>query len=155
MGKVAKHYPVQGSNKFETISFPITKAFAVDFGAQAVGTVALFTVPKGAICIGISARVTEAMESAFDTGVATVQLGFTGTQCLTSAYGSGAATLGLVLQHSSTAMLPVALAANDTFDCIIASSDCGAGKAEVYLTYIPVPDGENVSTSDFPSYVTA
>ena len=152
MGKVGKYYPVQGSNKFETISFPITKAFALDFGAQAAGTVALFTVPKGAICIGISARVTEAAES---VSAATLQLGFTGTQCLTSAYGTGAMTLGAVLTHSSTGIMPRALAANDTFDSIVASTAFTAGKAEVYLTYIPVPDGENVSTSDFPSYVTA
>ena len=130
MGKVGKYYPVQGSNKFETVSFPITKAIAVDFGAQAAGTVALFTVPKGAICLGFSARITEAMESA---SAATVQIGFTGTDMLSSAHGSGAATLNTIISKPNTSLFaPYVLSANDTFDIIVASTACTAGKMDIF-----------------------
>lgn len=152
MGRVDKYYPVQGSNKFETVSFPITKACAVDFGAMAVGTTPLFTIPKGAICLGFSARITEAMESA---SAATVQIGFTGTECLSSAHGSGTATLNTIIAPTSTAvLLPYRLAAADTFDIIVASTACTAGKMDIFVTYIPIP-AEDLSTADFLSIVTA
>ena len=38
MFQVDQYFPVQGVNKFRTVSFPITKAFAYDFGAFTSGT---------------------------------------------------------------------------------------------------------------------
>lgn len=152
MGKVDKFYPVQGTNKFETVSFPITKAMAVDFGAQAAGTVALFAVPKGAQVLGFTARITEAMESA---SAATVQIGFTGSDMLSTAHGSGAAVLNTIIAPPSTSTYnPYFLTAADTFDIIVASTACTAGKMDIFLTYIPIPNVD-LSTSDFMSVVTA
>jgi len=90
---VDKYYPMQGTNKFQTVSFPITKAFSVDIGEDtATGTHTLFTVPKGSVVLGFIGRVTEALES---TAAATVQIGFTGVGgMLSTAHGSGAFTVG-------------------------------------------------------------
>jgi hypothetical protein len=114
---VSKYYPVQGSNKFETVSFAMTKAFAVDFGAGTTGTHTMARFPKGALILGFSGRITEAMEAA---GSATVQFGFVGTQMLSSALGSGVAVLNYIVGPSSTAVVvPIRLAADDTFDIVV------------------------------------
>ena len=149
---VDKYYPVQGVNKFQTVSFPMTKAFAVDFGAQSTGTYQTASFPKGAVILGFSARVTEAMETA---GAGTLQLGFTGTQMLSSATGSAVAVLDAVLRPSTTAVkVPLVLTADDTFDIIVGTTSCTAGKVDVFVTYIPLPV-DDLSTSDFLSYVTS
>jgi hypothetical protein len=154
--QVDKFYPVQGTNKYMTVSFPITKAFRIDFGAQTVGTIECHTFPKGSMVLGFSARVVEAMESG---GAATLQLGFTGKHMLSSALGSGAATLGLILSpmgftsNTANACPPYVLTANDTFDSIIASTYCTAGKVDVFVTYIPLPIND-LTTTEFKQVVS-
>ena len=155
---VDKYFPVQGSNKFRTVSFPVTDAFAIDFGAGTTGTHAIKTYKKGSIVLGFVARVTEAMESA---GSATIQLGFTGKPMLTSAIGSGVATLGAVLYpigyssrvSSASSVEAYILAADDSFDLIVGTTSLTAGKVDVFLTYIPIPV-DDLTTSDFYSVVT-
>lgn len=152
---VTKYFPVQGSNKFQTVSFPITKAVAIDFGAQgSSGTDTTFSLPKGSMVLGFTARFTEAYDS---SGAGTFQLGFTGTEMLTSALSSGTATaVDAVVGPTTTAVLnPLVLVADDTFDVIIGTSGgASAGKVEVFITYVPIPV-QNLSTSDFLSYVTS
>lgn len=148
---VDKYYPVQGTNKFETVSYPMTKAFAVDFGAMTTGTATLYSFPKGAVILGFAARVTEAMEAA---GAATLQIGFTGTAMLSSVHASATATLNTIIAPSTTmVLLPLTLTADDTFDIIIGTTSLTAGKIDIFVTYVPIPI-EDLSTSDFLSYVT-
>jgi hypothetical protein len=86
---------------------------------------------------------------------ATVQIGFTGTDMLTTAWASDTAILNAIVSKPNTSLFsPYVLTANDTFDIIVASTACTAGKMDIYCTYIPVPL-ENLSTSDFHSVVTA
>lgn len=152
---VSKFYPVQGSNKFETVSFPITKAFAVDMGAGTSKTNKLFAFPKGSIILGFAAKITEAVDLASAT--ATFQLGFVGTQMLSSKHTTGKAALDVWIGPSSTAVkIPLVLSTNVTSSYtfqVVASDSFTAGKADVYVTYIPHPHG-TLSTADFLSYVT-
>jgi hypothetical protein len=155
-----KFYPVQGSNRFQTSSFPITKAFRINCAGSTVGTHTCFSVPKGSKILGFSARVAEAVES---SGAATVQLGFTGVgSVLSTAHGSGAATLGTIITGNSNSALSSKTAqmiyipiADETFDFIVGtapiSTGSGAGKIDVFLTYIPLPT-EDLSTAEFLSY---
>jgi len=160
MFQVDKYYPVQGTNKFQTVSFPITKAVSVDFGAQttANATVALMTIPKGSIVLGFAVRMTELLVS---TNAATIQFGFTGVGgMLSTAHGSGAAVVGEIITgnansalSSKTYQLAYVLTADDTFDLILAADKPSAGKADCFITYIPVPDGD-IDTANFVSFVT-
>lgn len=157
MANVDKYFPMQGTNKFQTVSFPIVKGFKIDL-ANTTGatTYTLFRVPKGSIVLGFSAIVRTAMES---TNAATLQLGFTGVgSILSTAHGSGAATVGTVITGNSnsalsskTVQMAYVLTADDTFDCIVGTNKTNAGVVDVFLTYIPVP-GVAMSTSDFLTY---
>lgn len=159
MFSLDKYFPVQGSNKFQTVSFPITKAFAVDFGAQSTAnaTVQLATFPKGSIILGFAVRVTETLAS---TSAATVQFGFTGVGgMLSTAHGSAACTAGTIITgnansalSSKTYQLAYALTADDTFDIILAIDPPSAGKADCFVTYIPLPS-EAIDTANFLSIV--
>ena len=150
--RVDKFYPVQGTNKFRTVSFPMTDAFRIDSNglgnSETVGTKSL---PKGTMVLGFVARCVEAFETA---GSGTVQLGFTGAQMLSSPIGSAASVVGSIIAHSSTAINPTyVLSANDTFDIIIDASGLStAGKWDVFLTYVPVPIND-LSTSEFRQYI--
>lgn len=152
---VMKYYPIQGTNKFQTVSVPITKAFTVDFGAgtTTLGTVTLEAFQKGSIVLGFAAKVQEGYQS---TGSGTFQIGFTGTQLITSALSSSVAVLGAVLRPSSTAATtPHVLTADDTFDFIPGTSvTASAGKVDVFVTFIPMPN-EALTTSDFKSYTVS
>ena len=156
---VDKYYPVQGSNKFQTVAFPVTKAFRINCVGSTAGTHTCVSLPKGSIVLGFVARVAEALES---TG-ATVQLGFTGVgHMLSTAHASGTATLGTIITgnagsalSSKTYQAAYCLTAADTFDFIVGSqaitTGSGAGKIDVFLTYIPVPVGD-LDTSEFLTY---
>lgn len=152
---VTKYFPVQGSNKFQTVSFPITKAVMIDFGAQgSSGTATTFSLPKGSQVVGFTARVTEAYES---SGDGTFQLGFSGTEMLTSAVTSAVAVLGACLGpvQSTAGAGVLTLSADDTFDVIIGTSGgATAGKVEVFITYVPIPV-QALTSTDFLSYVTS
>lgn len=147
---VDKYYPVQGSNKFQTASFPITKAFAVDFGAMTTGVATLISVPKGSLVLGFVVKVTEALETA---SAGTVTFGFTGTPLLSTAHASATATLGTMIVPPDSSGMAMALTADDTFDLTLVTNVASAGKADCYVTYIPMPVGD-LSTSDFLSIVT-
>jgi len=158
MFQVDKYFPVQGVNKFQTVSFPIMKAIAVDFGAQttANATVALCTVPKGSIVLGFSVKITETLAS---TAAATIQFGFTGQPMLSSALGSGVAVAGYIAAPlgftSNTALgncAPYVCQADETFDLILAVDKPSAGKADVFLAYMPIPTGD-IDTANFLSIV--
>jgi hypothetical protein len=151
-----KYYPVQGVNKFQTVSFPITKAFAIDFGAQSsCRTATLFSVPKGSVILGFSYKITEAFETTATSSPVGFTVGFTGTEVLSSIIASGTAVLGYVGGMSTTAVtVPITLLADDTFDITTGTSGAAtAGKMDVYLSYIPSPH-EDLSTAEFLSYVT-
>lgn len=161
MSTPTKYYPVQGSNKFQTVSFPITKAFAVDFGVVATGTATktLVSFPKGSQILGFACRITEAMES---SNAATIQFGFSSLM-VSSAHGSATATVGTIIApHSPTSGTvvsyePVVLTADDTFDLIVGGNKIdtgGAGKADCFVTYVPLPQ-EALTTAEFLSIVTS
>ena len=170
MFKVNKYYPVQGNNAFQTVSMPICRAFAIDYGAMTSTTSytrAIAQFPKGSQILSFTVRITENLE----TGTAgTVQFGFSGTPMRTSAAASAAAIADAIFApmygHDNTAIssltavgtyAPIVLKADDTFDIIAASTapgatTGGAGKADVFVTYVPVPTGY-ISTADFLSVV--
>lgn len=150
---VDKYYPVQGTNKFQTVSFPITRAFRVDFGAATTHTATMESFPKGSLILGFSGRVVEAMEAA---GAATVQFGFVGSQMLSSALASGTMVADYIVRPSSTAVkIPHVLAADDTFDIVVATTNLSAGKVDFFVTYIPIPlFGVGLSTKEFRQWVT-
>ncbi len=161
MFQIERHFPVQGSNKFETVSFTITKAVAVDFGAMTTGTGtrALFSLPKGTLVLGSVVRIKELLVS---TAAATVQFGFTAQKVLTTATGSGVAVVGAILpamqltftsDTAVSAAAPYTLEAADTFDIILAVDKPSAGKADIFLTYVPVPTGD-IDTANFLSIIT-
>jgi hypothetical protein len=157
MFQVDKYHPVQGTNKFQTVSFPITKAVAVDFGAQttANATVNLCTIPKGSVVLGFAVRITETLAS---TNAATVQFGFTGKPMLSTALGSGVAVAGYIAHplgftsNTAAACPPYVLTADDTFDIILAVDPPSAGKADCFITYVPIPTGD-INTADFKSVI--
>lgn len=150
-----KYYPIQGSNKFQTVNFPVTSAFVVDFATQVAGTYAVKYFPAGSLILGFYGKITEAMETA---GSGTVQMGFTSLM-VTSAHASGTATVGTILApHFPTSGTVVSheaivLTANTAFNCIVATNTCTAGKADVFVTWLP-PVAEDLSTDEFPVYVT-
>jgi len=146
---VTKYYPVQGTNKFQTVSFPMVKAFMVDFGAQAVGTANLpVTFPKGSTILGIVLRFTEAAASG---GAATAEfkIGAATTGALALASMVSGAVVG-----STTATTPVVLTADTAFTITVALAAMTAGKAEVFVIYSPIPN-EALDTSNFAEFVTA
>lgn len=154
----AKYYPVQGSNKFGTVSFPMTKAFRIDCGAmvtQAATAVETFT--KGTIILGWVGRVVEAFEG---LGAATLIFGFTGTHMISTTLATGALTLGkIVCQAKFTTLTDVlgyvpyvCSTGDDTFDVTCATTGLSAGKIDIFITYIPLPS-EDLSTKDFKQIV--
>jgi len=154
---VDKYFPVQGTNKFQTVSFPITKAFKINL-ANTTGatTYTLFNVPKGSLVLGFTGIVRTAVES---TNAATIQIGFTGVgHMLSTAHASAAATAGTVITgnggsalSSKTYQATYALTADDTFDLIVGTNKANAGVIDVFLTYIPSPVN-TLSSSDFLTY---
>jgi hypothetical protein len=157
MFAVDKYYPVQGSNKYETVSFPMTKAFTVDLtNTTGATTYELVTFPKGSIILGFAVRMAEALEA---TAASTIQFGFTGVgSMLSTAHGSGAATAGTIITGNSnsalsskTAQMAYVLTAADTFDLIVGTAKISAGgRADCYVVYVPTPQ-DSLSTSDFLS----
>lgn len=161
---VSKFYPVQGSNKFETVSFPITKAFRINLAAGTSKTNKLFAFPKGSIIQGFQAKVVTLPVMASDT--ATFNLGFVGTPMYSSKILSSQTAVGAVIgpqKITSTAaatlngsfvptILSTYITTSFTFQ-VVASDSFTAGEVDVYVTYIPVPTG-TLSTSDFLSYAT-
>ena len=149
---VNKIYPVQGSNKWESVGLPIVKAFRIDAGVQGAGTAACLTFNKGDMILGFQAVVTEAVTSG---GSATVQLGFTGKTMLSAATGKATLVADYPLgpDESSDAAVYV-LAADDTFDCIVATATLTAGKFDVYVTYVPNQVGDSLG-SEYEEFVTA
>jgi hypothetical protein len=154
-----KFYPVQGSNRFQTSSFPITKAFRIVCAGSTAGTHTCFSIPKGSKILGFSARMAEALESSG----ATIQLGFTGVgSMLSTVHASGAATAGTIITGNSnsalsskTCQMVYIPTADETFDFIVGTGAIttgnGSGKIDVFLTYIPLPT-EDLSTAEFLSY---
>jgi len=150
---VNKYYPMQGTNKYETVSFPITKGFMVDFGAAtSSSTNGTETFPKGSIILGFTCVVTEAFETA---GTGTIVCGFTGTQMLSSLIGSGAATVGDVFGKSTTSISGgITLTAEDAFDVTTDNSGAAtAGKMDVFVTYVPAPL-QGLSSAEANEYVS-
>jgi len=156
--KPGKYYPVQGTNKFETVSFPITKAFRINLAGSTVGSNALFYLPAGTVVLGFYGKMVEALAS---SSVATFQIGFTGvTGMLTAATGSTTATVNAIITTANSTDSSFVhretyiLTAQDSFDCIIATdpiSTAGTGKIDVFLTYVPGIT-EAITTSEFPVY---
>lgn len=150
-----KFYPVQGSNKFQTVNFPVTSAFRVNFATQVAGTHVVRYFPAGSIILGFYGKVVEAMETA---SAGTVTLGFTSLM-VTSAHASGTATVGTIFAPhwptSGTAVSNevITLTANTAFNCIVATNTCTAGKIDMFVTWLP-PIAEELSTDEFAEYVT-
>jgi len=151
---VQKIYPVQGSNKWESVAMPVTKAFRIDAGVQAAGAAACQAFNKGDTILSFVAIVTEAVTSA---GEATVALGFTGTEALSAATEKATLVadypLGPELGDNASAG-PYILTADDNFDCTVATATLTAGKFDVYVTYIPSPLVDSLD-SDYEEFVTA
>lgn len=162
------YYPVQGSNKFKTVSFPITRAFRIDFGAitTAGAPQEAIQIPKGSVVVGWVGRVVEAMEG---LGAATISLGLGVSAAgggaglmVTSALASGAMTVGTIIApHRSSSLISSAAAYCDVVYCSTGpkyfqiwngATGCSAGKIDIFLTYIPLPL-EDLSTKEFRQFV--
>jgi hypothetical protein len=143
--------PMYGQNKADGLVSDVSrvkvKKMRLDFGAQAVGTDAIHTFSKGDVILAISATVTEAMTSG---GNGTFSLGFTGTSQLIAATAKGSVSAGAVLSPSDKGAY--VLAADDTFDSIIATAAATAGKCDIEVWY--VENGAALS-SDVVEIVTA
>lgn len=147
---VQRYYPMQGTNKYESTSFPMVKSFRVDAGAlgsDATGTTVTFS--KGSLILGFQVVVTEAMDSASDG--ASLQFGFTGNRMKSAATAQASLdAVGDVVgpnQTNGEEACPYLLTADDTFDVIASGSQAlSAGKFDIHVFYIPPPDGECDST---------
>ena len=143
--------PMYGQNKADGLVSDVSrvkvKKMRLDFGAQAVGTDAIHTFSKGDVILAISATVTEAMTSG---GSATISLGFTGTSQLIAATAKGSVTVGVVLSPSDKGAY--VLAADDTFDSIVATAAATAGKCDIEVWY--AENGAALS-SDVVEIITA
>lgn len=137
---VQQMYPVQGTNKFETTSFPISKSFRISVtGNTAAATSPLVVFPKGSTIIGFRGRVTTALTS---TGSATLQLGFSGTRMITLAMAKTTVDaegdiVGVSVTAGSQKGGPLTLLADDTFDIITGTAKWTLGKIDVDVFYYP------------------
>jgi len=150
MQQVQKYYPVQGTNKFGTTSYPLVKTFRLDESAHTQDkTSTTHTFKKGSIILGFVAKVTTAVVGASGT----LQLGFTSTAMLSAATAvTDLATAGAIVGPASatgTGNVYV-LTADDTFDSINATTAFTAGALDVHVLYVPPPDG--VAPSTFKGY---
>ena len=151
MQQVQMYYPVQGTNKFGTTSFPLTKTFRLDESAHTQDqTSTTHVFKKGSIILDWVAKVTTAVVGASGT----LQLGFTGEAMLSAATAvTSLDAIGDVMGPSATAAefgKAYVLTADDTFDSINATTAFTAGALDVHVTYIPPQDG--VAPSTFKGY---
>jgi len=152
MQQVQMYYPVQGTNKFGTTSFPLTKTFRLDVSAHSADkTSTTHTFKKGSIILGWVAKVTTACAS---TASGELQLGFTGEAMLSAATAvTSIDAIADVMGPSATAAVfgkAYVLTADDTFDAINTTGAFTAGALDVHVTYIPPQDG--VAPSTFKGY---
>jgi len=152
MQQVQMYYPVQGTNKFGTTSFPLTKTFRLDVSAHSADkTSTTHTFKKGSIILGWVAKVTTACAS---TASGKLQLGFTGAAMLSAATAvTSIDAIADVMGPSATAAVfgkAYVLTADDTFDAINTTGAFTAGALDVHVTYIPPQDG--VAPSTFKGY---
>lgn len=129
VARVDRYFPIQGSNKWETVNFEMTKAIHVDVSAGTVATHDTFILPKNVIVTGIVCRVHTA--TAGGTVVATV--GSTSTSA--HAAGSAAGALQGAIPTEANAYLSSATAVQVT----IGTAAMTAGKVDIYVSYIPYP----------------
>ena len=150
---VQKHYPMQGSKRFETTSMPIVRSFRVDCGAQTATTTSTQIFRKGDMILGFQAKVTEAVTSA---DANSITLGFTGNRMLSASTTKTSLVVNYVLgpnQTNGSEACPYVLTADDYFDVTETATATGtAGKFDVHVLYVPAPDG--VCNSTFKEYVT-
>ncbi len=147
---LTKNY-FNGISNFPNSAPQCTLDFRLDCGAQAAGTATLETLPKGSVVVGFRAVVTEAVTSA---GSATVQLGFTGKTMLSAATAKATLVAGYVLGPDESADAAVyTLGVSDTFDSIVGTATCTAGKFDITIFYHPPQDG--AMDGSFKEWVTA
>ena len=131
--------PLYGQNKADdalsNVSQIKMRQFSIDFGIQEANTATTETFNKGDLILGFSAVVTEAVLSG---GSATIQLGFAGTTMLSAAVAKATAVADYPISCAATAG-PFMLVANDTFDSIVGTATCTAGKVDVTVWYIEAP----------------
>ena len=147
---VQRYFPMQGSNRFGTTSFPIVKSFRIDAGAQAATTATTEKFHKGDMILGFQAKVTEAFTSSDATSVV---LGFTNTTMLSSSVTKGSYVVNYITGTKNADSQVLTLTADDTFDVTIsATCTLTAGKVDVHVMYVPAPDG--VCDSSYKEYTT-
>ena len=119
---VQRYYPHQGSKRFETTSGAITKSFRIAATTQGQTTDTTETFPKGAMILGFQVKVTIDVAGTSST----VQMGFTGTEMLSAAIAEATLVPGYVFGAAlgnDDSGGPLTLSADDTFDCIVATSE--------------------------------
>ena len=152
MQQVTRHYPMQGTKRYETTSFLCVKSFrltATAFSADKTSQLYLFS--KGSTILGFVGKVTTAFES---TASGKIQIGFTGQSMLSAATAvTSVDAVGDILGPSTTGAgtaQPYVLVADDTFDAIDTTGAFTAGEMDVHVIYVPPPDG--VLDSTFKAY---
>ena len=143
---VQKYYPVQGINKFETVSFPMVKAFKIDLSGLAVGTTTTVQFPKGSIILGFVVRSTS---TAASSGGGTATFGFTG-KMVTSALAASSLADGAV-NGTADGGGPIVLTADDTFDVAVATATFESGAVDVFVFYVPMPN-EDLDSDSFQNF---
>ena len=148
--QITKHYPMQGSRRHETTSFPCVKTFRLTCtGIAADKTTTLHQFEKGSMVLGFQGKVTEVFGA---TG--TLQLGFTGKGMISTAIEMTTLTsVGVFMGPSTTgaALTYVVEAVSDTFDVInvgysVTAGGAATGALDIHVLYVPPPDGAADST---------
>jgi len=140
--------------RFPTTAPPCTKDFRVDAGAQAAGTATTETFPKGSLIYGFRVVVTEAPTSG---GSATFQFGFTGQRMISEATIAIATLVAGYVVGADVAngaeSTPYVLNTSDTFDIIVGTATCTAGKFDITVFYHP--PNYSAFDSSYKEWVTA
>ena len=146
MKYIQRHYPMQGSRAYETTSMPVVTTFRYSCSANsATNTTAGPYFPKGSMIMGFQGKVTTAFTS---TGSATLTIGFTGLSQLSAATAltSIDAVGDIVGPAVTNVCIPCVLAADDSFDFLVATAKMSAGNMDIHVLHVPPADGTADST---------
>lgn len=146
----SKFFPVQGVEKFETVSFPVTKAVKVDFSAATTGTYTVLSIPAQSIILAAAAHFTEGYESA---GSGTIKLNISGTVISTTSLSSSVASLDAWAPFytlASGGLIDSVTVPGKVQLVVETSGAASAGKADVFVTYLELPK-ESLGDTDFVS----
>ena len=146
MKYVQRHYPMQGSRAFETISMPVVTTFRYSCSANsATGTTIGPYFPQGTMILGFQGKVTTAFTSG---GAATLTAGFTGLSQLSSAVAlTSIDAIGDIIGPAVTNVpIGCVLAADDSFDFKVETAFMSTGNMDFHVLHVPPANGTADST---------